>query len=202
MGNPFRVLYLTARRADVCAASHLIFIKSFVKITMWQADTVFMLRRGVDQIDGDFAPANWHSTCPYWLESDHYWIIMSRGSFLIWISEMGLRLPCPWRSTRRTGSHFLLEQTFLLWYNYEMAKMTIIVKILMRSWILDKASISKCWINIREDENADHQTLIFFIPKRGHMKLQNSRRHFAQCFSFSITCLSPLLRYTLSLGIL
>ena len=56
----------------------------------------------------------------------------------------------------------------------------------MRSWILDKASISKCWINIREDENAD-QTLIFIIPKRGHMKLQNSRRHFAQCFSFSIT---------------
>ena len=150
---------------------------------------------------GDSAMANWHSTGPYWLESDYYWIIMSRGSSLIWISEMGLRLPCPWRSTRRTGSHFLLEQTFLLWYNYEMAKkMTIIVKILMRSWILDKASISKCWINIREDENADHQTLIFFIPKRGHMKLQNSRRHFAQCFSFSITCLSPLLRYTRSPG--
>ena len=34
---------------------------------------------------------------------------------------------------------------FLLRHNYEMAKkMTIIVKILMRSWILDKASISKC----------------------------------------------------------
>ena len=107
---------------------------------------------------------------------------------------MGLRLPCPWRSTRRTGSRFLLGQTFLLWYNYEMAKMTIIAKILMRSWILDKA-ISKCWINIREDENAD-QTLIFIIPKRGHMKLQNSRRHFAQCFSFSITCFLHLLWYT------
>ena len=91
-----------------------------------------------------------------------YWIITARWSSRNQIPEMGLRLPCPWRSTRRTGSRFLLGQTFLLWYNYEMAKkMTIIVKILMRSWILDKASISKCWINVREDENADHQTLIF-----------------------------------------
>ena len=80
------VLYLTARRADVCAASHLIFIKSFVKITIWQAEAVQCLCFVVvliklmvillRQID---------TTGPYWLELDYYtqYVLDNYGSVII-----------------------------------------------------------------------------------------------------------------------